>query len=301
MIVATMPTFFPDVEGGTWDDSSVGESVDAKITSLQGSDVSKLLLVDVDLRECRFAGAMHLDQIRLEGECQFAQSPRGVHISGWRIARWSQRRVLAEEAEWRASRPLPSGWRSPSTATVTVTPAALSATYRHLRKSFEDSKNEPDAADFYYGEMEMRRNDKKRPRSERYLLAVYCLISGYGLRAGRALGWLGVTIMATLTALVFWGLPSQAPTAVSTGVIHGHSFQEITTTPKPVNPNGSLPSRATSQRFEKGLRVVVNSVIFRSSGQILTTSGTYIEMSSRVIEPIFLGLAILAIRSRLKR
>ncbi|WP_189958174.1 pentapeptide repeat-containing protein [Streptomyces alanosinicus] len=300
MIVATMPTFFLYSDGGALDDSRIGESVPAKITSLQGADVSRLLLVDVDLRECRFAGAMHLDQIRLEGECQFSNSPRGIHIDGWRIARWSQRRVLAEEAEWRAGRPWPSGWRAPS-ATTSVTPAALSATYRHLRKSFEDSKNEPDAADFYYGEMEMRRNDSNRPHSERYLLALYCLVSGYGLRAGRALLWFGVTIVATLVAMVFWGLPSQAPTAVSSGVISGHNFQEVTNVPKPVNPTGSLSSRATSQRFEKGLRVVVNSVVFRSSGQVLTTSGTYIEMVSRAIEPVFLGLALLAMRSRLKR
>ncbi|MGP4051530.1 pentapeptide repeat-containing protein [Streptomyces sp. 2A115] len=300
LIVATTLTPFLGVDGNTLDDSHIGDSALAKITSLQGADVSKLLLVDVDLRECRFAGAMHLDQIRLEGECQFSNSPRGIHYSGWRITRWSQRRVLAEEAEWRASRPSPRGWNAPST-TASISPAALSATYRHLRKSFEDSKNEPDAADFYYGEMEMRRSDENRPRSERYLLALYCLVSGYGLRAGRALIWLGVSIIATLASLVFWGLPSQAPTTISNGVIRGHTFQEVTSTSKPINPTGPLQGRVTAQRFEKGFRVVVNSVVFRSSGQVLTTSGTYVEMSSRIVEPVFLGLALLAIRSRLKR
>jgi hypothetical protein len=300
MTVATAFTPFLDVDGGIMDDSRAGDSVLTKITSLQGTDVSKVLLVDVDLRECRFAGAMHLDQIRLEGECRFRNSPRGIHYAGWRMTRWSQRRVLGEEAEWRASRPSPRGWNSPS-MTASVTPASLSATYRHLRKSFEDSKNEPDAADFYYGEMEMRRNDDNRPLSERYLLALYCLVSGYGLRASRALIWLGITIIATLAALVLWGLPSQAPVTVSSGVIHGHTFQEVTSIPKPVNPTGSLYSRVTAQRFEKAFRVVVNSVVFKSSGQVLTTSGTYIEMSSRIIEPVLLGLALLAIRSRLKR
>ncbi|WP_428837778.1 pentapeptide repeat-containing protein [Streptomyces olivaceiscleroticus] len=300
MIIATALTPFPSIDGGIVDDSNIGEALPNKITSLQGTDVSKLLLVDVDLRECRFAGAMHLDQIRLEGECHFSTSPHGFHYSGWRVTRWSQRRVLAEEAEWRSNRPSPRGWNSPST-TTSVTPATLSATYRHLRKSFEDSKNEPDAADFYYGEMEMRRNDRNRPRSERYLLTLYCLVSGYGLRASRALIWLSITITATLTALILWGVPAQASEAVSNGVIRGHTFQEVTTTPKPINPTGSLHSRVTAQRFEKAFRVVVNSVAFRSSGQTLTTPGTYIEMSSRIVEPIFLGLALLAIRSRLKR
>ncbi|MFK0264172.1 hypothetical protein ACIQU1_23005 [Streptomyces angustmyceticus] len=47
--------------------------------------------------------------------------------------------------------------------------------------------------------------------------------------------------------------------------------------------------------------MVINSVVFRSSGQELTIIGTYTEMVSRVAEPVLLGLAGLAIRSRVKR
>lgn len=57
----------------------------------------------------------------------------------------------------------------------------------------------------------------------------------------------------------------------------------------------------TLKRFERALNVTVNSVVFRSSGQDLTTAGTYIEMASRVTEPILLGLAVLAVRGRVKR
>jgi hypothetical protein len=42
-------------------------------------------------------------------------------------------------------------------------------------------------------------------------------------------------------------------------------------------------------------------VAFRSSGQKLTTPGTYIEMTSRFLEPALLGLAALAVRGRVKR
>ncbi|MFD6308125.1 hypothetical protein ACFWFF_34525, partial [Streptomyces sp. NPDC060223] len=66
----------------------------------------------------------------------------------------------------------------------------------------------------------------------------------------------------------------------------------------PKNPTGL---RVTGKRFEKALNVTLNSVVFRSSGQGLTTAGTYIEMASRVTEPILLGLAVLAVRSRVKR
>jgi hypothetical protein len=41
----------------------------------------------------------------------------------------------------------------------------------------------------------------------------------------------------------------------------------------------------TWARAERAARVVVNSVVFRSSGQNLTTVGTYIEMASRLLEP----------------
>jgi hypothetical protein len=40
-----------------------------------------------------------------------------------------------------------------------VGPAQLALVYRALRKALEDGANAPGAADFYYGEMEMRRHD----------------------------------------------------------------------------------------------------------------------------------------------
>jgi predicted hotdog family 3-hydroxylacyl-ACP dehydratase len=42
------------------------------------------------------------------------------------------------------------------------TPAQAAAAYRALRKSREDNKDEPGAAEFYYGEMEMRRHANAR-------------------------------------------------------------------------------------------------------------------------------------------
>jgi uncharacterized protein YjbI with pentapeptide repeats len=282
------------------DSSLTGDSA-ARVTSLRGVDAGNLLLNDVDLTGCHFGGAMHLDQLRLEGECKFGQAPTGIHVNGWRITRWSPRRVVLEEQMWRAARPRSHGWISGSTSNTHNSPAALSAVYRQLRKSLEDSKNEPDAADFYYGEMEMRRNDHSRPRPERLLLNLYWLASGYGLRAGRSLAWLAISMMITLTALVLWGIPSQASTTISHGTFNGRTFTETTERVKTIHPSGPLLDRVSMKRSEQALRVVVNSVAFRSSGQHLTTTGAYIEMASRLAEPVLLGLAVLAIRSRLKR
>lgn len=169
--------------------------------------------------------------------------------------------------------------------------------------SARTGKNEPDAADFYYGECEMRRHDTTRPQSERALLTAYWALSGYGLRATEALAWLGAAMAATIAVMVLWGLPVDDPKPTTTGrqAAAGQQVTLTTDTPDPVNPTGPLPDRATSERFEKALRVVVNSVVFRSSGQDLTTTGTYTEMTSRLAEPVLLGLAVLAVRSRVKR
>ncbi|WP_432104451.1 hypothetical protein [Streptomyces sp. bgisy091] len=179
-------------------------------------------------------------------------------------------------------------------------PAAVAALYRQLRKSLEDGKNESDAAYFYYGECEMRRHDRRRPRAERWLLRTYWAISGYGLRAVRALVWLGTAMGATVAALMLWGLPNEEPKQEATGTVPAGGGKVTFEIDKadPQNPTGDW---RTGERFEKALNVTLNSVVFRSSGQDLTTSGTYIEMGSRVAEPILLGLAVLAVRNRVKR
>jgi hypothetical protein len=182
-----------------------------------------------------------------------------------------------------------------------VQPASLAPVYRQLRKSFEDSKNEPGAADFYYGEMEMRRHTPETPQAERGLLTAYWAVSGYGLRALRALIWLLLAMTGTVLAMMLWGLPANDPKPETTGKVTGQHIRLTTDVPKPPNPVGPLHERLSAQRFEKGLRVVVNSVIFRSSGQDLTTVGVYTEMTSRLFEPVLLGLAVLAVRGRVKR
>ncbi|WP_327328707.1 pentapeptide repeat-containing protein (plasmid) [Streptomyces sp. NBC_01210] len=271
-----------------------------RIASLRGADAAHLVLHNVDLSTCMLSGTVHLDQLRLEGDCPFAPAPSGLHRRGLRLVRWTARRTLAEEQHWRQNQGW-TGWMTAPDGVEVVEPAGLAPVYRQLRKSFEDSKNEPDAADFYWGEMEMRRHDHKRPRAERTLLALYWAMSGYGLRASRALGWLLGAMASTVLIMMLWGLPLDDPKPATTGRLTGQDISLITDNPDPVNPTGPLRSRLTSERWEKSLRVVVNSVVFRSSGQDLTTAGTYTEMASRLAEPVLLGLAALAIRGRVKR
>ncbi|MFE6338761.1 pentapeptide repeat-containing protein [Streptomyces sp. NPDC057798] len=284
-----------------------GPGSGVRLASVGGVDAAHLALHDIDLSGCRFAGAIHLDQLKVDGWCTFASVPVGTRWHRRYPWRWSTRRTLIEEHHWRVrarhSLSRPCGWTPPSEDAPALKPAAVAALYRQLRKSLEDGKNEPDAADFYYGECEMRRHDTTRPRGERTLLGLYWALSGYGLRALRALTWLGAAMAVTIAVMVLWGLPAEAPKPTTTGrqVTVGQKIVLTTDTTEPVNPTGPLAERVTTERFEKGLRVVINSVMFRSSGQDLTTAGTYTEMTSRLAEPVFLGLAILAIRSRVKR
>jgi hypothetical protein len=148
----------------------------ARVQSLAGSDVSNLVLTDTDLRECGFLGAHRLEQLRIDGRTRFAEQDRR-----WRV----RRRMLADE--WYAN------------------PARVAVLYRSLRKSFEDSKNEAGAGDFYYGEMEARRKSDETAVAERAILTVYWSLSGYGQRAWRALAALLAVIVAVTTVLVVAG------------------------------------------------------------------------------------------------
>ncbi|MBZ4020134.1 hypothetical protein CCS38_31245 [Streptomyces purpurogeneiscleroticus] len=277
-------------------------SATVRVVSLRGVDAAHLVLADVDLSECLFTGTVHLDQLRLEGTCSFGMVPPRTHWRRWHPVRFTQRRTLAEEHHWRASQPTAvPGWDTAVLGAGHTGPAQLAPVYRALRKSLEDTKNEPGAADFYYGEMEMRRHDRTgTTRTERGLLHGYWLLSGYGLRASRALGWLLAAMLVTVVLLMGFGLPRDSPKQRATGSVPSSGGNVTFVIEKDIAQNPS-EDRITRHRFEKALNVTLNSVVFRASGQDLTTAGTYIEMISRLLEPTLLALAVFAVRGRIKR
>ncbi|MGW1472000.1 pentapeptide repeat-containing protein [Streptomyces olivaceus] len=272
-----------------------------RVASLRGVDAAHLVLADLDLSRCLFAGTVHLDQLRLEGACTFDAAPAARIWRRWRPVRFTERRVLAEEHHWRAGRPgAVRGWNTAVLGAGRTGPLQLAPVYRALRKAFEDGKHEPGAADFYYGEMEMRRLADDIPRSERGLLTVYWALSGYGLRASRALAWLGAAMLLTIVLLMAVGLAQDTPKQTATGSVPAGGGK-VTFEIDRDDPQSPTGDRFTGKRFEKALNVTLNSVVFRSSGQDLTTAGTYIEMTSRLTEPVLLGLAVFAVRNRVKR
>jgi hypothetical protein len=145
----------------------------------------------------------------------------------------------------------------------------LAAIYRALRKGREDAKDEPGAADFYYGEMEMRRHGAPKLSVERAVLTAYWLVAGYALRAWRVLAALILVL-----PLAAWLL------------VHRH---------------GLADPHATG--FWGALRYLARTAIglLPATPPPLTPWGDVLQIVVRVVVPVLLGLAILSIRGRVKR
>jgi uncharacterized protein YjbI with pentapeptide repeats len=269
-----------------------------RLLSVCRADLAGLRLADVDLRACRFVGTPNLDLLRIEGAPLFART------AGWWRAR---RKTLAEEQHYRyvqlAGRRWSVGWypracqppASPDAEEPEVLePARLAALYRDLRKGREDAKDEPGAADFYYGECEMRRRDPESPRAERLVLWAYWLLSGYALRAWRAVTALAVVVVLAGMLLAFWGFPSGPP-----------SFR-----PTAVSPEGALvyqqqpsPPPPGIARLPEAIRFSARSAtaLLRGPDRPLTPLGEWLEISLRFAGPLLLGLAVLSVRGRVRR
>jgi uncharacterized protein YjbI with pentapeptide repeats len=271
--------------------SAAGASM-PRLLSVRNVDVTGLVVSDVGLEYCLFQSALCLDRLQIEGAGSFARTPPGLLV-GWRwpfVWRWTKRQVLAEECLWRDSRPggparvarTQQRWH-PGAASLydrlteltghgieTIGPDRLTALYRALRKAEEDAKNEPGAADFYYGEMEMRRLSQKPGRGERLLLTLYWLASGYGLRGSRAL--VGALAVLVASAMLFASVGFQGATVSADALVAGMLY---------------------------GARTALG--LFPGPQPRLTHWGDVTQIAVRLILPVLLGLAILAVRGRVKR
>jgi Pentapeptide repeats (9 copies) len=272
-------------DDGTWrfglDDPPQGFR--PRVVSVRRAKVAELTLSTVDARACRFVGAHGMDDLKLE-RVRFALPPEGSQlVRRWRPVRWTSRQTVAEERHWRAKHNYGLRWydddvRAPCWLTDVSEPPdpeQIAGVYRALRKGREDSKDEPGAADFYYGEMEMRRHsgvhstrDTPGARPAVSILWLYWLVSGYGLRAGRALVALAITIAlgAVLFGLIGFDDDKQAEA-------------------------GTLVFAVESSI----------SLLRAPDAQDLTVAGHIIQIVLRLAGPLFFGLALLALRGRIKR
>ncbi|MGH3390338.1 MAG: pentapeptide repeat-containing protein [Actinomadura sp.] len=254
-----------------------------RLVRVAGTDVGQLTASDVDLSRCAFTGAHNLDQLRLNGDHLFSTSPRSLLVS--------RRSIIWDEHLWR------SRWGTPRDRRVwpkVDDPASrdvepfwtgdVCQAYRALRKGLEDAKDEPGAGDFYYGEMEMRRRGRHLEarvrrrerwwagwlvsRGEHALLWLYWLLSGYGLRASRAVTALAVLIALAAAVLTAWGFPPDAH----------------------VDYTGSV-------RFS----LTAATSFLQGPERRLTATGEWVELVLRFTGPVLFGLTVLALRGRVKR
>ncbi len=264
----------PSLLTGPLASNPAGFKEQPQLLSLQGANVAGLSLGNVDLTYCRFAGAHNLDKLRLESRTVFGLSPA--------VAGWERRQVIAEEAAWRATQARPGHWKAPPWPDPGDQPevlncGAIAGLYRALRKGREDAKDEPGAADFYYGEMEMRRHDREegdtnggqsRGRVSRIVLTAYWLLSGYGLRAWRSL--VALAIVTALFAVAF-------------------HFVGFTRSPEPAS-------------YWTSLLYAFRSTISLTDGQVtLTAWGSFFQALLRITGPVLLASAVLALRGHVKR
>jgi uncharacterized protein YjbI with pentapeptide repeats len=96
--------------------------------------------------------------------------------------------------------------------------AELARLYRQLRVNFEKDGDHRAAADFRYGQMEMRRLDVLggNPASRMFrrtfsLLTCYKVLSDYGENPGRAAAWLIVVVGVFAVLFAFWGIEDVSP------------------------------------------------------------------------------------------
>jgi uncharacterized protein YjbI with pentapeptide repeats len=272
-----------------------------RLVSLAGVDASQLVLTDVDLSHCYFAGAHHLDQLHLEGRCRFTSTPVGWKLWGWPpLWHWTRRQTIAEEHLWRAAdRARPVAWPAPPPPSATpparLDPEHLAARYRQLRKAQEDAKNEPGAADFYYGEMEMRRRDGASAAGERIVLAVYWLVAGYGLRASRALAAMLILLALGTTCFAWFGF---APSEVLEYRPIGQLSAGRPVAYQQAGVPGPRPGWAAA--LDQSLDSAT-SLLRAPQPRPLTIAGRAVEIALRLLGPLLLGLAVLAVRNRVKR
>jgi uncharacterized protein YjbI with pentapeptide repeats len=245
-----------------------------RLHSVVGTDLAGLTLSYVDLSRCSFGGAHNLDKLTVEGWQSWGHSPRGFWVT--------RRTVLADERRRRARSGSPR-WAIPGDDPDAVISAEVQGDYHALRRMYDAAKDEPAVTDFYYGEMEMRRRGlwqefrvRVRERwwrgltgsfGEWLLVSLYWLLSGYGVRAWRALASLAVVVAVASAAFVKWGFPGKS-------VAYGDAV-----------------------RFS----VRAATSLLRGTDTLLTPAGEWIELVLRLIAPLLLALALLAIRSRVRR
>jgi uncharacterized protein YjbI with pentapeptide repeats len=319
-----------------------------RLSKLERSTADELVLAGVVLDRCTFAGAHGLDKMRIGADCSFGRTRDRTSEDAFTRSRMvTGRRIIAEEIAWRKAHTGRTGTaqrnqRGEAPAS-TLLAADIAGIYRDLRKGMEDVKNEPEAADFYYGEMEMRRlagrdrgawqlrawrlfrrvagpergalqlqvwrlfrrlaargsgthfrrGHQAQSVTERILLQGYWAVSGYGLRAWRAITMLLVLIMAAALLFSYQGL------ATRTSPERIESINPKNGAVTYVHANSPAPEFLSALNFSARESI---SLLHADSPSVKTQGvGTLIDFVLRLAGPVLLAFIVLALHARTKR
>jgi uncharacterized protein YjbI with pentapeptide repeats len=244
-------------------ESSVGT---ATLVELNRTNVEQMVLSGLDLRYAVFRDVSNLDKLRVQGAPWFHRAPRRFGTGRQVLQDEVILRDAAGEKRWR---PL----LRPGADVAGSTAADVAAVYRSLRKSREDAKDEPGGADFYYGEMEMRRRTVGVFTVENSLLAAYAWTSGYALRAWRA-------VAALIGVLILGGI-----------LLDRYGYED----------GGAVADERADGVIEQSLLLMQVAVALTRMPPDLTMSGEAVVVAVRLVVPVLLALALLAIRNRVRR
>jgi hypothetical protein len=176
---------------------------------------------------------------------------------------------------------LPDGTRAnalanpPAGATERVPDGEMASIYRQLRVNLEGKGNRPASAFFYRGEMDSRRRAARGQRrwAEWGWLSVYRIVAGYGLLVAPPLLWFVTAWIVATVVFLTRGLV----------VLHGDEYVSASWW------------QAASFTLQSMLSV------FRPPDAVLGLGTTIVQVTLRLLGPILLGLAALAVRDKVAR
>jgi cytoskeletal protein CcmA (bactofilin family) len=163
----------------------------------------------------------------------------------------------------------------PANSREVVPHLEMAAIYRQLRANTESRRNRASAGTFYRGEMDSRREAawQQRRWAEWWVVSIYKWMSGYGLVARRAIGWLVSLVMIGAGLYYFTG----------------SAFDPYANQP-PLDLFG-----AVQFSFESTVGLL------RPPGDNLQFWERWLQLLQRVAGPVLLAQAVLAIRERVAR
>jgi len=260
----------------------------ALLETLRGAHLGELELEGVDLTECQWGGAS-IEKLRLGSGTHFARRP----------VLWfgpSPTRSVLGEDHWSIGGPSPPGGIE---FELQPTPMAeVEDRYRSIRGALEQGGNGAAGNDFYYAEMQLRRLGRRfssdgfvPPSVQGVVLQAYWLVSGYGLRAWRAVATLLAVLLAAALLYSAGGLAKVVSVDGASSASDGGS--PATTAPTTKRPLTLGEGFVVAGQQGLSLRT--------RPGVELSASADAIGLALRILVPLLLVLAALAVRNRISR